>query len=474
MRTHTTRYRQRSAARGPFFQAKLTVNTSGDAYEQEADRIADQVVQRPAPAPSAIHQASSSPSFFSPSVGSVQRKCAACEHEEKEKQGIQRKEGSAASPSPSAIGSMGDASGKAVPSIVSDVLSSGGGQPMESSTRQFMESRFGQDFSQVRIHTDSRAAESASAIQARAYTSGRDVVFGAGEYQPGSEGGRRLLAHELVHVGQQGGVSRMVQRDGAEESKDTGTAGSGSGSASATQSAKEDLAIQLIDDSGKISRDEAKVRAPNQIRAISLADLVAKLSAYKKPIGRLYIMTHSNSTASVEIHDTQGNITTVALDDVSKALSGKVSNAPDEVVLLGCSMGSSASKLATLKQAVGATSTSGFTCWTFTQRSTPFTYRGKPVTTDDPNIPQQLKDQGVQSMMNGLTSADGTAVKDCILGLGPTQSADLQTVKQIYFKNRGMLVAAWLSPHYNYNWQADSICEKAATTSTSPCKKIVT
>lgn len=205
MRTHTTRYRQRSAAPRPFFQAKLTVNTPGDAYEQEADRIADQVVQRPAPAPSAIHQASSSPSFFSPSVGSVQRKCAACEHEEKEKQGIQRKEGSAASPSPSAIGSMGDASGKAVPSIVSDVLSSGGGQPMESSTRQFMESRFGQDFSQVRIHTDSRAAESASAIQARAYTSGRDVVFGVGEYQPGSERGRRLLAHELVHVGQQGG-----------------------------------------------------------------------------------------------------------------------------------------------------------------------------------------------------------------------------------------------------------------------------
>jgi len=85
---------------------------------------------------------------------------------------------------------------------------------MEASTRQFMESRFGQDFSQVRIHTDSRAAESASAIQARAYTSGQDVVFGGGEYQPSSGPGQRLLAHELVHVGQQRGVQRkVIQRD---------------------------------------------------------------------------------------------------------------------------------------------------------------------------------------------------------------------------------------------------------------------
>ncbi|MEO6039652.1 MAG: DUF4157 domain-containing protein, partial [Saprospiraceae bacterium] len=76
-----------------------------------------------------------------------------------------------------------------------------------------MESRMGQDFSQVRVHTGAQAAESAAAVQARAYTSGQDVVFGAGEYQPGSESGKRLLAHELVHVGQQRhGASGMLQR----------------------------------------------------------------------------------------------------------------------------------------------------------------------------------------------------------------------------------------------------------------------
>lgn len=186
----------------PFFQAKLTVNTPGDAHEREADQVADQVMRmREGDAP-IVQRMPLTP------VSGVMRACAECEKEK-----MQRKETSPTSALPSMGGSMGDASGKAAPSIVSDVLSSGGGQPMDSGTRQFMESRFGQDFSQVRIHTDSRAAESASAIQARAYTSGRDVVFGAGEYQPLSEGGRRLLAHELVHVGQQNTGNAFIQRD---------------------------------------------------------------------------------------------------------------------------------------------------------------------------------------------------------------------------------------------------------------------
>lgn len=101
--------------------------------------------------------------------------------------------------------------GFAAPPSVGQVLASNGGQPIDTGTRRFMETRFGQDFGQVRIHTDRRAADSAAAIQARAYTSGRNIVFGAGEYRPESSEGRRLLAHELVHVVQQRGevVSRQ-------------------------------------------------------------------------------------------------------------------------------------------------------------------------------------------------------------------------------------------------------------------------
>lgn len=89
-----------------------------------------------------------------------------------------------------------------VPPIVHDVLRSAG-QPLDMETRSFMEPRFGHDFSQVRVHTDSRAAESASAVKALAYTVGRDVVFGARQYEPTSRSGQRLLAHELAHTVQQ-------------------------------------------------------------------------------------------------------------------------------------------------------------------------------------------------------------------------------------------------------------------------------
>jgi len=183
----------------PFFQPKLTVNQPGDACEREADRVADSVMRMPA----ASRTGRGSTSFFSPALNTaprIQRQCAACEHEEKE--GLQRKE------TTTAIG------GQTAPSLVSEVLSSGGGRPLDADTRGFMERRLGQDLSEVRVHTDARAAASAVAIQARAYTSGRDVVFGNGEYQPSSETGKRLLAHELVHVGQQRAGTEEVQRNG--------------------------------------------------------------------------------------------------------------------------------------------------------------------------------------------------------------------------------------------------------------------
>lgn len=89
-----------------------------------------------------------------------------------------------------------------VPLIVHEVLRSPG-RPLDSATRTFVESRFGHDFSRVRVHTGARAAESARTVNAQAYTVGRDIVFGAGEYAPVSGPANRLLAHELAHVVQQ-------------------------------------------------------------------------------------------------------------------------------------------------------------------------------------------------------------------------------------------------------------------------------
>ena len=81
-----------------------------------------------------------------------------------------------------------------------------GGHPLDPTTRALMEPRLGHDFSRVRVHADGEAATAARAVQARAYTIGRDIVFGSGEYRPATVEGRRLLAHELTHVVQQRGA----------------------------------------------------------------------------------------------------------------------------------------------------------------------------------------------------------------------------------------------------------------------------
>ncbi len=90
----------------------------------------------------------------------------------------------------------------------------GSGEPLPASERAFFEPRFGGDFAAVRVHTGSDAADLAQRVEARAFTLGRSVVFGQGEYRPGTEAGRRLLAHELTHFVQQDGreAAQRIQR----------------------------------------------------------------------------------------------------------------------------------------------------------------------------------------------------------------------------------------------------------------------
>ena len=180
---------------GPI-QAKLIVGEVNDPLEHEADRVAEDVMSAPQAGP-----ASAPPQ--------ISRKCANCEEEEK----VQKK----------SSGSQPTAAGVA-PGIVHEVLRSPG-QPLDASSRAYFEPRFGHDFSKVRIQADARAAESAAAINAHAYTVGSDIVFGAGQHAPGTESGKRLLAHELTHVVQQNGsppagiVSRKATKNDEEHKK---------------------------------------------------------------------------------------------------------------------------------------------------------------------------------------------------------------------------------------------------------------
>jgi Domain of unknown function (DUF4157) len=129
--------------------------------------------------------------------------CESCqkkEAEEQKKAQEQKLQKSSSGPSRSAT----------APPVVNQVLSSPG-RALDTPTRSFMEPRFGRDFSGVVIHTDSRAAESARAVDAHAYTVGQHIVFDQGKYDPDSRGGQHLLAHELAHTVQQHGLQRSSE-----------------------------------------------------------------------------------------------------------------------------------------------------------------------------------------------------------------------------------------------------------------------
>lgn len=162
---------------------KLAVGRADDPREHEADRIAGQVMRTGAPAV----PLAGPPAIDARSAGGGEETL--------------RRE--AAAPPKAAADS--EASG-----AVDEVLRSPG-QPLDAQTRSFFEPRFGRDFGHVRVHVDAKAALSAKSVGALAYTAGPNVVFGTAQYSPGSADGRRLLAHELAHLVQQGS-SPEVQR----------------------------------------------------------------------------------------------------------------------------------------------------------------------------------------------------------------------------------------------------------------------
>jgi hypothetical protein len=183
---------------GPKVQAKLRVNEPGDVYEQEADAMADRVMRM---------TASDSNSLAKPVTGligrSVQRKCAKCEEEEKQKK-VMRKE-------------RAGTGGTTVSSSFAASLQATkpGGSALPVATRSHMENAFGADFSGVRIHADSGAAAMSKGINARAFTTGNHIYFNESQFQPQTDSGKHLLAHELTHTLQQkrgeNNVQRMIQ-----------------------------------------------------------------------------------------------------------------------------------------------------------------------------------------------------------------------------------------------------------------------
>ena len=182
-RTHGNRVVQGLLA-SRLIQAKLNVSRPGDESEQEADRVADHIVRM-----SASDVSEETAIAGQDRTATVQRTCS---DEEAHRLPMEKEAGT-------------PGVDREWPSNIEEKVSAvrGGGQPLSESARAFFEPRFGHDFSQVRTHTDVRAAETARALHARAFTIGTDIAFGSGQYDPESFEGRRLLGHELTHVVQQ-------------------------------------------------------------------------------------------------------------------------------------------------------------------------------------------------------------------------------------------------------------------------------
>jgi hypothetical protein len=229
-------------------QTKLTIGEPNDKYEQEADAMADKVVQRlAAPEPLTKKDASVQTKPLAATVTPlIQTKCATCEQEEKLQMkeeddliqessiGLRKKpifESNAEPPDDDnniqrtcaecekdkeqklQTKNESYAVQTASSSIESNLKASkGGGGPLSDSTRTQMESSFGADFSNVRIHNDSSAVQMNKNLNAQAFTHGSDIYFNTGKYDANSNSGKHLLAHELTHVIQQGGASGIVQR----------------------------------------------------------------------------------------------------------------------------------------------------------------------------------------------------------------------------------------------------------------------
>lgn len=262
-------------------QAKLRVSKPGDTDEVEADRIADEVTS-PHSGDRTGATSYSLATLTQPSHA-VQRKCACsggtrcpeCEIEDVEgAKGIHRK----ISPGV-AQGSVGSFASK------SAVQALGSGRALDSPIRKSMEIRFGRDFSSVRVHDDPKAARTADSINARAFTFGNDIAFARGEYAPNTPSGLRLLVHELVHIIQQRGEKKRLDRAPAGQYE---TAGISLGTDNVKTLAKGNFWVEKISHSFELREDARLSKDPEERDAVLSTVLkVQPPSGFKSPVSEL-------------------------------------------------------------------------------------------------------------------------------------------------------------------------------------------
>jgi hypothetical protein len=410
------------------FQPKLMISQPGDEYEQEADKVADQVMRMPDSSDSVI------PIEATKHEG-IDRKCTACEmkdEEDEEDLNINRK--------PLDVSDL--EANDQVTNEINNVRSSDGSS-LESSTKEFMESRFGYDFSNVRIYADERAARSAQLVNAIAYTAGNDVVFGQGQYQPYTLEGRRLLAHELTHVVQQRTAtmsSSNVQRTPDEKPKPP-------------EEKQKRSDVVVLGEGVEGGEELAKVLKPGakKINANSIDKAVEELKKINEPIGILYFITHSLPNGALKFGEKEG-YTEAA--NIATKLKGVVSadNAPLKVDFRGCSIGTSPKAMDQIRAALGARSVIGGTCYLVIIYTTPIKIGPKG------NEKEVTKASDVTDANRHLFEK---YKKRTLHTLGAKTKCILNPTEKGFFAMGGRYVSLFFNRKFNKEWiSKESICYK--------------
>jgi hypothetical protein len=365
-------------------QRNLSVDRTSDPLELEADRIADHVIAAP-PRSCSIPGA------------------------------IQRYSGQAARID------------GAAPASVDHTLAESG-RPLDRVLQEDMGRRFGYDFSRVRVHSGQVAERSARDVSAHAYTVGKDIVFGAGQFVPHTASGRRLLAHELTHVIQQSATASTLQRE-------PDKAVSGTKPAAAE---RKDVVLLMADG----LEAEAATLAPGAtpIRVSSVKEMATALKGVKQPIGRLFIIAHSLSTGDLGF-ETAKEVKFVMPEAIAKALTGTVSpaNAPEVIDFRGCSVGSDPSGMNAIRTAVGAKSAIGGNCFMIVQTNGPVLINGTKIV-------------NVSQVTNSNRTSFESGLRALIDKFGKAKNCVLDASEKSYFRAGGKLVAAWMSPELDTNW----------------------
>lgn len=366
-----------------------------------------------------------------------------------------------------------------VPPIVNEVLNSPG-QPLDGETRAYFEPRFGHDFNQVRVHHNEKAAESAQAVNALAYTVGENLVFGSGKYAPGTTEGKRLLAHELAHTIQQAPSSTHQTKtlsaplqpklavsqpsDEYEQEADriaekvlsldkqaipsnipispsTSNAGpiiQRTPDKPEKKEARRDVVFILSSDVGH----EAPVLAPTvkPIHVSSPEDMAAKLKQVNYPIKNMFIISHTLPTGDL-MFETRDSNTWVRPSKIAAALKGSVKseNAPELLDFRGCTIGQSPKAMEEMRAAVEAGAVVGGNCYLTTQKNGPIELDQKRVTkaSDVTSANREDFEKGLQKLINSF---------------GPKKACIINKSEKGYFQAGGALIAQWFSPELSKEW----------------------